>query len=287
MTLRNDRADSAALRGRRSVRSGGGGGAAAGGSAFDPSSYVLGELLGMYNSQGSYVGGTPGYTISRAGERAAVRSGYDRAEANRKSNYADIDATVRGRNPEIRKGYSDASAALNENARKRALETRAALVARDRDAARAAAEMGLTVNPGATARAGEVAEGGIARTGANATAWEGFNAGSAERAVERNEAVGDTFRWEGTQQAAALSNMLMQMLAGLQDQYVAGSAGRMVGGLSDSEKFKALGMIDDIGAQSFKQELDTTKMLRSGGGSYSGRRSSSGRTNRPSGGGTF
>ncbi|MFP5379206.1 MAG: hypothetical protein ACLGHP_05570 [Vicinamibacteria bacterium] len=146
--------------------------------------------------------------------------------------------------------------------------------------------MGLTVNPGATARAGEVAEGGIARANTNAGAWEGFNSGSAERAVERNEAVGDTFRWEGTQQAAALSNMLMQMLAGLQDQYVAGSAGRMVGGLSDSEKFRTLGMIDKIGNNTFKQELDTTKMLRTGGGS-GGQRSSSGRTNRPSGGGTF
>ncbi|MFP5379207.1 MAG: hypothetical protein ACLGHP_05575 [Vicinamibacteria bacterium] len=123
MSLRNDRADSAALRGRRSVRGGGATGGGGGGGAFDPSSYVLGELLGMYNSQGSYVGGTPGYTISRANERAAARGGYDRAEANRKSNYADIDALVRGRNPEIRKGYADASASLSENAKKRALAT--------------------------------------------------------------------------------------------------------------------------------------------------------------------
>lgn len=254
----SSRRQSARLRGGR-------GGRAGGGNAFDASGYALGELLGMYqNSGGSYVGGTPGYTISRAGERGAAQGAFNRAEANRKSNYLDIDQIVRGRNPEIRAGYQAATNALNDNARKRALETRAALMLREQEAARAAAEMGLTVNPGATGRAGEVAEGGIAQTNSNAAAWEGFNSGAAGRAVERNEAVGDSFRWDAAQQQGALANMLAQLLAGMQDQYVAGTAGRMVGGLSSAQKLKVLGMIDDIGGQTFKQELDTTKVAQAG-----------------------
>lgn len=258
-----DRRNSAQLRGqsanrgRGSVNGGGGGG-----GQFDASGFVLGELLGMYGQEGQWQPGSAATRVSRAGERAAVRGNYDRAEGDRASNYAFIRGDVLGRNPKIRANFDNATADLRGNAAQRAIETRAALAAREQDSATAAANLGLAVNPGATARAGEVAEGGIARTNSNAESWAGFNAGAGERAVERNTGVADAFEWQGQQQRQQLADTMMQLLAGLQDYTVGGSSGRFVGGLSDSERFKALGMIDDIGNSGFKRELDSAKLMQ-------------------------
>lgn len=230
---------------------------------FDANGFVLGELLGMYGgADGQFVPGTPGRTISRAGERAAVREGHSRAERDRASNYAFINADIQGRNPRIRENYERATADLRGNAAQRAIETRAALAAREQDAAVAAERLGLAVNPGATARAGEVAEGALGRVQSNAESWAGFNAGAAERAVERNTGVADAFAWQGNQQQQMLANTMMTLLAGLQDQYVGGSPGRMVGGMSNSERLRLLGMITGIGDEDFDREMDTTRLAQ-------------------------
>lgn len=230
---------------------------------FDASGYALNELLRIYGqSGGQWVDGTPGYTISREKERAAVRGAHGRAEKDRASNYAFINSDIQGRNPAIRQNYAQATADLRGNAAQRAIETRAGLQAREQDAATAAERLGLAVNPGATARAGEVAEGGIARTNSNAESWAGFNAGASERAVERNTGVADAFAWQGQQQRQMLADTMMTLLAGLQDQYVGGTSGGYVGGMSTSETLRLLGMIDDIGNEDFDREMGTTRLAQ-------------------------
>lgn len=267
-----DRQSSAALRGAFGNR--GAGSAllqpARDNGGLDQRGWALDELLGIYNDEGTYVPGTPGYTISRARERAAANAAGSRAEADRASNYADIDQMIRGRAPAIGENYDRATADLRANAQSRAIETRAGLMQQNQDAARAAAEMGLATVPPATQRATAAAEGGISKVNQNAESWAGLNASNRGRALERNDAVGDTFVYQGQLQRQELASLLQELLAGMQDQYVGGTAGGIVGGTSQKDRLSILDDIIRLGGDDFDEELATGKFRQASGPSRGG-----------------
>ena len=197
---------------------------------------MIRELMGLYNNQGTFRPGTPGHTISRAPERAAAQANFRQSEKDRSKVYGQAVSEVKGRNPGIVGGYDKASADLQANVAARALADNQAAAARDQNVLKAAAAMGLSMAPPTDTRSDEVVAQNQGNYQSIADAWQGFNGGAGQRAVERNNAVADAFTWQGAQQQAALQQLLQKTLAGLVDQYVAGSAGRMVGGTTNAQK---------------------------------------------------
>lgn len=240
---------------------------------FDLGGWGVGELLGMYQNNGQYVPPSAGGTVSRAGERAAAQAAYDQAEADRQKVYGQAVTTVKDRNPEIQKNYADGTAAIQANARARAIADRQALAQRQQEALQGAAALGLnTAAPSATDQTAQVVEGNIGQYQTNADSWQGFNTGAAGRAVERNNSVGDAFSWQGAQQQTALAGLLQQVLSGLSDYSYGGSAGGYVGGTSDKTKLDIVKELLGYSNTDFDNELNAAKFIgsRTGGRSVAG-----------------
>jgi hypothetical protein len=54
----------------------------------------------------------------------------------------------------------------------------------------------------------------------------------------------------------------LELLAGLQDSWVGGSAGGWSGGLKTSEKLRLLGMLDGQGDENFDRDMSITKLAQ-------------------------
>ena len=227
----------------------------AGGST--PGADLMGELM-FALSGGWDTPGTPGYMVSQAGRRSSLRSAAAQAEAQRAAVYDQILSAVTARNPQIREGYQNASKQMQDNAVARALADRAALTQRNDDAVRASAAYGFSAPVSATDRTAQTVEGNIGQYQSIADAWKGFNSAAAETAVQRNDAIADSFRYLGTQQAAALQQQLLAALAGAQDYYVGGSPGSR---LSNAQKVSLLkaGLSYDI--DNTQNSIASTKLL--------------------------
>lgn len=227
--------------------------------AFDPGAWAMGEMMKMYQDNGTYVPGTAPRLVSRSGERAAAQANYARAEKDRAKVYGEAVSEVKGRNPGIVSGYQKATDELQANVAARKLADGQAAQARDQRALAAAAAMGLSTAPPTSTRSDEILAENQGQYQTNADAWAGFNTGAGQRGVERNNAVADAFTWQGAQQQAALQQLLSQTLSGLVDYYTGGSAGRMVGGTTNSQKNSLLGKIMGYGDKDFKNDLAMAK----------------------------
>lgn len=230
---------------------------------FDPGAYGMGVLLDRLNNpNGTFVPGSGGSFINNSGARAAAQQGYNVADANATNVYGQIAKVIADRNPQIQQDYAGASQAALQSARQNAINTRAGISNENSQAAQAAALMGLGFVPPATQRASAVAEGFLGRNQNNADSWNAFNQSSGQRAVERNNAVGNAFRSQGNQQHQHLAQLLQQTLAGLVDRYTAGSAGKYVGGLTPSNQIAIANSLIGYQNKQFGQDLNTAKFVQ-------------------------
>jgi hypothetical protein len=232
-------------------------------SGFDLGGEAIGAILGLLNSNGTYTPGTAATRVSQAGARAAAQAGYNQSEADRSNVYGQAVGAVKARNPNIQASYDKGTADLQANARARAIADRSAAAKRDTESNQAAARMGLPVAPPTDTRSDAVVEENVGQYQKNADSWQGFNTGAAQRQIERNNAVGDAFTWQGAQQQAALQQLLQQALGGLQDYTVGGSAGGWSGGLSDAKKLSGWNNLLNFSSTDFNNDLKAAKFQQS------------------------
>lgn len=186
---------------------------------------ALGEALGLLTDQGGQLlsPGTPGRTISRAGDRSAAQGRYNQAVANSGQVYDQAVGEVNARAPGIQKAYSDAGEQILANARARAVTDMQNQQTRDSNRAQAASALGLGFVPQNSGRADAVMAANQGQQGINADAWNGFLRAAAGTAGERNSAIADAFRYEQGQQRTTLAKMLEEVMSRLTDYYVGGS----------------------------------------------------------------
>jgi len=195
-------------------------------------------LLGAINNPGTLVPGSPGYTVSAAPQRAASQAGYNTAVANADNVYGQATGLITARDPGITQNYAAATAAIQANARQRAIDDMGRQEALQNQAIQGAAALGLqgVAAPSATSRTGESAAAEQAAYQKIADSWAGFNSGAAQRAVGKNDAVANSFTWENGQQQNALAALLQRALASEQDRHVGGSSARLVGGATTAQQ---------------------------------------------------
>lgn len=186
---------------------------------------AMDEALRLLTDQGGQLlsPGTPGRTISRAGDRNAAQGRYDRAVANSGQVYDQAVGEVNARAPGIQKAYSDAGEQILANARARAVTDMQNQQTRDSNRAQAASALGLGFVPQNSGRADAVMAANQGQQGINADAWNGFLRAAAGTAGERNSAIADAFRYEQGQQRTTLAKMLEEVVSKLADYYVGGS----------------------------------------------------------------
>ena len=228
----------------------------------DPAAMFTQQYLDLLNSPGQYVGGSAGYTVSAAPQRAASQAGYNQASANAKDIYGQAVSQVAARDPGIQQGYADATAAIEANARQRAIGDMAqqqALQAQAIQGARALGLSGITDGSGAMARTNALEAAQQAKYQTNADSWAGFNGGAAQRAVAKNDAAANSFAYSGTQAQTALANLLQKTLASEKDVYHAGSAGKIVGAMTPAQKAAGYMNMLNYGLKGSAQDLTRAK----------------------------
>lgn len=232
-------------------------------SKFDLSGTAIGNLLGLLNNPGTVVGATPGYSVSNAGARAASTAAYNQQVANAQKVYGEAQGLVTARNPGIQQAYDQGTAAIQAQARARAIADTGRMSALAGQAQQAQGSLGLegvaTPATSATNRTAATDAAQEAKVNANADSWAGYNTGAAQRAVASNNAVGDAFAWQGAQQQAALAGLLQQALAKEQDSYHAGSSGKVVGALTPAQQISLNGKLLDFSSTDFNNDLKASK----------------------------
>lgn len=205
---------------------------------YDPSGTFVGQMLGILNSPGQYVGGSGGGILSAAPQRAASQAGYNQASADAQKIYGQATSLVAGRDPGIQQSYTDATAALQANVRQRAIDDMGRQQALQQQAINGAQALGLSgvASPSATTRTNNQDAANQAKYQTNADTWAGFNSGAAQRAVAKNDAVSNSFAYSGTQAQASLAALLQKTLASEQDKVMKGSAGKFIG-LTPQQQF--------------------------------------------------
>lgn len=250
---------------------GGGGGGGVGGTpliargiggvakapAFDLSGTAIGQILGILNNPGTLVGGSGG--VSNAGARAASTAAYNQAEANRANVYGQAVSSVQDRNPGIQQSYTDATAALQANARQRAIDDASRQATLQQQATQGAQALGLSgvAAPSATTRTNATDAAQQTKYQTNADSWAGYNAGASQRAVASNNAVADAFTWQGAQQQAALSALLQRALASEQDR--GGSAPHLVGAPTTAQQLAGYENLLGYSSKDFNNNLAASK----------------------------
>jgi hypothetical protein len=225
----------------------------AGGSSNPLVDAMLG-LLGGGGSAGSY---TPGYNGAPA--RAAANTAYERQLGNTKNVYGQIDTQIAGRAPQIAAGYQQASAAINDDANKRAAADAARGAEADQRNLATAAALGLTAVQPTGTQADALQQAGTNAYQSNAQAWNGFNQAAQQTALERNTATGDAFRYAGTQAETSLGAMLQQALAAIAGQEASHRGGYSGGKAGGGNDFKILSQLMDY-------DLAQQKLGAAGGG---------------------
>lgn len=228
---------------------------------FDLSGVAIQNLLGILNDPGTMVGGSAGGTVSMAPQRAASQAAYNQSEADRSNVYGQATAAVQARNPGIQSNYDAATAALQANARQRAIDDSSRLAQQQQQATQGAQALGLSgvAAPSATTRTMGDAQANAAKYQQNADSWAGFNSGAAQRAVASNNAVSDAFTWQGAQQQAALSALLQKALASEQDRHISGSAGHLVGAPTTAQKLSGYNNLLNYSSKDFNNTLNASK----------------------------
>jgi hypothetical protein len=245
-----------------------GGAPAAGPAPFDPGAYGLGGMLNLLNNPNGQItggsAGTPSWTQSLAGTRAATQGAYTQSAADAQKVYDAAAAAVTGRNPGIQAGYDQATAAMQGNARARAIADQAGFGQQKTDQMNAINSLGLG-GVGATGSMNRTANTLAANAGKyqqNADSWQGFNSAKALSAIANNNGIADAFKYKGAQQQNALQTLLQQTLAKQQDIFHAGTpgrAGKMTGGLSPMNQFAILKGVMGYGQNDFNNTLKTSK----------------------------
>ena len=234
-------------------------------SQQSPGSLALGQLLNLANYQGTMQGGSggsAGYTISAAPQRAAVNTAYQQAEADRANVYGQAVSNVNAREPGITKGYNDSIAAIQAQAAARDASTQATTTSQNNDMASAAAKYGLNFVPTTKGLAASNGAAQAAKYRTNADSWQGLLSSQKGTAIGNNQRTANAFTYSGTQAQAALQGLLTKALAGMQDKYVpgkAGSAGKMVGGTSTKDQ---IGIYKTILGNQNAQDNATTNKLK-------------------------
>jgi hypothetical protein len=171
--------------------------------------------------------------MSNAPLRASLNAQYAGFKADSDKVYGQAKTEVTNRNPGILAGYQKGTDDLRSNVAKRNTDAAAANTKRDADMTSAAERMGLDPSQ-APAINGTSADAIDAQAAAqyttNADAWAGFNTGAGQRAVERNNSVGDAFSWANTQQQSILQKQLAEALAAAVDVPISGGGGGGGGG---------------------------------------------------------
>lgn len=223
---------------------------------------AMDELLRLTQDQGGQLlsAGRPGYTVSRAGARNAASSRYSQNEANRAALYNEAVGEVTGRSKGISSAYENAGESILADARARVMTDMQNAGQRDSDRAQAASALGLGIVPSTGDRADTVMQANAGKYTQNAQSWNGFLRAAGKTAVERNEAVGDSFRHEGAQQQLALQRMLESVLSGLGDSYVGPTAAKYSKpALSGKDKASAYRDLLDNFRSDQKLDLDARK----------------------------
>jgi hypothetical protein len=237
-------------------------------SPFDPGAYSLGGMLDLLNNPGGHMSGgsagTPGWTQSMAGARAASQQNYTLSAADAQKVYGQAAQLVSDRNPSIQSGYDAATAAIQANARARVIADQGAFGVQRQDQQNAINSLGLG-GVGATGSMNRTANTLAANEGKyqqNADSWQGFNSAKSQSAIANNNAIADAIRYKGASQQNALQALLQQTVAKQQDIYhpgTAGKAGKIVGALSPMNQFAILKGVMGYGQNDFNNTLKTSK----------------------------
>lgn len=204
---------------------------------------LIDAMLGLLGGSGGTGGGSWVAGYNGAAARRAAQAAYDSSVGNTRNVYGQIVGAVTDRNPAIVAGYQAATDAINADAAARVAGDQARAAEADQRNAATAAALGLNEMP-VNAQADALQQAGQNAYQANAQAWTGFNGQASQLATERNNAVGDAFRYAGTQTETQLAAMLQQALAQIAGQeasnpgYYSGGGGG--GGASFNDQFKVL-----------------------------------------------
>lgn len=224
----------------------------------------IGQILNLLSSPGQIVGATPGHTVSQAGARAASQGAANNAVANSNNVYGQASDAVLARDPGIQQGYANDTAAIQANARQRAIADQAMLTQNGQDAAQAAAAFGITgAIPTTTARTLNTVAANQGAYQRNADAWQGFNNSKAATSVAANNAVSDAFKYQNAQEQGSIARLLQTALANEQDKYVKGSAGKLVGAPTLAQQLSGYGTLLGFSNKDATQNLNTQKFKAS------------------------
>lgn len=190
--------------------------------------------------------GTPGYMVSRQGERDAAQGQYNQFDADRAAAYGGAVKAITDRNPMIQALYDDAARRSSEDAAARSSALANLTQRNDANLLGTAASLGLKTAPAGNERANQMMASLLSQLNTNAQAWGDFNGAMAPRAIERNNAAGDAINYQGLLQQAALQQQLQAQLAALQDYWVGGSGGSAPGTLlTPAQQMSALQYLND------------------------------------------
>ncbi len=191
-------------------------------------------LLGRLNDPGTYVPGSPGYTVSNAGARAAETAAGNAAQAGLDKVYGQAVTNIQARNPLIQAAANQANSTMAADTAQRLSSIQGAADARAAAQQAASRAMGLSWTPqvsGASQQGDLLSHQASINTGA----WKGLNDSNAQNNIDRNNTLASSFNYTLGQNKTRLAQAVSQALSKLVDRHVGGSAGKMVGGTTTSQ----------------------------------------------------